>query len=133
MTTLTVKKVKKQTGMNPIARALARENLRKSVLDQKIHLYFLKDGDQCRDVVGAIFLLMTAFVLAASRDENIDSDAREVRILKGAISACDQMLSTDSYRTANTTTLDLALDCAVDLSKQVDHVLFNEAWNEVTG
>jgi hypothetical protein len=133
MTTLTVKKVKKQTGMNPIARAVARENLRKSVLDQKIHLYFLKDGDQCRDVVGSIFLLMTAFVLAASRDENIDSDAREVRILKGAISACDQMLSTDSYRTANTTTLDLALDCAVDLSKQVDHVLFNEAWNEVAG
>ena len=133
MSTLTVKRVKKQTAMNPIARAVARENLRKSVLDQKIHLYFLKDGDQCRDVVGAIFLLMTAFVLAASRDENIDSDAREVRILKGAISACDQMLSTDSYRTANTTTLDLALDCAVDLSKQVDHVLFNEAWNEVTG
>jgi hypothetical protein len=133
MTTLTVKKVKKQTGMNPIARAVARENLRKSVLDQKIHLYFLKDGDQCRDVVVPIFLLMTAFVLAASRDENVDSDAREVRILKGAISACDQMLSTDSYRTANTTTLDLALDCAVDLSKQVDHVLFNEAWNEVAG
>jgi hypothetical protein len=133
MTTLTVKRVKKQTGMNPIARAVARENLRKSVLDQKIHLYFLKDGDQCRDVVGSIFLLMTAFVLAASRDENIDSDAREVRILKGAISACDQMLSTDSYCTANTTTLDLALDCAVDLSKQVDNVLFNEAWNEVAG
>ena len=132
MTTLTVKKVKKQTGMNPIARAVARENLRKSVLDQKIQLYFLKGGDACRDVVGPIFLLMTAFVLAASRDKNVGSDVREVRILKGAISACDQMMTNDSYRTANTTTLDVALDCAIELSKQVDHVLFNEAWNELT-
>ena len=132
MATLTVKKVKKQTGMNPIARAVARENLRKSVLDQKIQLYFLKDGDACRDVVGPIFLLMTAFVLAAGRDENVGSDAREVRILKGAISACDQMMTNDSYRPANTTTLDVALDCAIELSKQVDHVLFNEAWNELT-
>ena len=132
MATLTVKKVKKQTGMNPIARAVARENLRKSVLDQKIQLYFLKDGDECRGVVGPIFLLMSAFVLAASRDENVGSDAREVRILKGAISACDQMMTNDSYRPANTTTLDVALDCAIELSKSVDHVLFNEAWNELT-
>lgn len=132
MSTLTVKKVKKQTGMNPIARAVARENLRKSVLDQKIALYFLKDGEECRSVVGPIFLLMEAFVLAAGRDENVDYDAREIRILKGAISACDQMLGSNSYSTANTTTLDLALDCAVDLSKQVDHVLFNQAWNELT-
>ena len=132
MATLTVKKVKKQTGMNPIARAVARENLRKSVLDQKIQLYFLKDGDECRGVVGPIFLLMSAFVLAAGRDENVGSDAREVRILKGAISACDQMMTNDSYRPANTTTLDVALDCAIELSKQVDHVLFNEAWNELT-
>jgi hypothetical protein len=133
MTALTVKRVKKKTAMNPIARAVARETLRKSVLDQKIHLYFLKDGDGCRDVVGPIFLLMTAFVLAAGRDENVGSDAREVRILKGAISACDQMLSNDSYRTANTTTLDIALDCAIELSKQIDHELFNDAWNEITG
>jgi hypothetical protein len=131
MTTLTVKKVKKQTGMNPIARAVARESLRKSVLDQKIQLYFLKEGDECSDVVGPIFLLMTAFVLAASKDENVGSDAREVRILKGAISACDQMMANNSYRPANTTTLDVALDCAIELSKQVDHVLFNEAWNEL--
>jgi hypothetical protein len=133
MSTLTVKKVKKQTGMNPIARAVARENLRKSVLDQKIALYFLKDGDECRGVVGPIFLLMEAFVLAAGRDENVDYDAREVRILKGAISACEQMMDTDYYLPVNTTTLDVALDCAVDLSKKVDPALFNQAWNEVAG
>jgi hypothetical protein len=126
-------RVKKQTGMNPIARAVARENLRKSVLDQKIQLYFLKEGEQCKDVLGVVFLLLTAFALAASRDKNVGSDAREVRIIKGAISACDQMMANDYYCQVNTTTLDVALDCAVELSKQVDHVLFNEAWNELAG
>ena len=133
MSTLTVKRVKKQTGMNPIARAVARENLRKSVLDQKIQLYFLKDGDECKDVLGVMFLLLTTFALSASRDENIGPDVREVRIIKGAISACDQMMANDSYRTENTTTLDLALDCAVELSRIVDHVVFNKTWNELAG
>jgi hypothetical protein len=119
--------------MNPIARAVARENLRKSVLDQKIQLYFLKEGEQCKDILGVVFLLLTAFALAASRDKNVGSDAREVRILKGAISACDQMMANDYYCQVNTTTLDVALDCAVELSKQVDHVLFNKAWNELAG
>lgn len=133
MTTLSIAKVKKQTAMNPIARAVARENLRKCVLDQKIQLYFLDDGEECRDTLGPIFLLMTAFALAASRDKNVGSDVREVRILKGAISACDQMMGSDSYLQANTTSLDVALDCAVDLSKKVDPSLFNQAWAEVAG
>jgi len=127
------KRVKRQVGMNPIARAVARENLRKSIVEQKIQLYLLQDGAPCRDDVIPMFLLMTALAAAASRDKNIGSQVREVRILKGAISACDQMIANNSYRQANTTTLDVALDCAVELSKRVDSELFNTAWNEVSG
>lgn len=127
------KRVKRQVGMNPIARAVARENLRKAITDQKIQLYLLKDGTPCRDIVVPMFLLLTAFVVAASRDKTVGSEVREVRILKGAISACDQMIADNSYRQTNTTTLDVALDCAVELSKRVDPALFNTAWNEVSG
>lgn len=127
------KRVKRQVGMNPIARAVARENLRKAITDQKIQLYLLKDGTPCRDIVVPMFLLLTAFVVAASRDKTVGSEVREVRILKGAISACDQMIANNSYHQANTTTLDVALDCAVELSKRVDPELFNTAWSEVSG
>jgi hypothetical protein len=132
MVTLVPRNVKKQVGMNPIARAIARERLRDSIVDQKIQLYFLKEGVECSNIIAPIFLLMTAFILAASRDKNLGSKVREVRILKGAVSACEQMMDDDFYRQVNTTTLDVALDCAVDLSKKVDPVLFNDAWHEVS-
>ena len=127
------KRVKRSVGMNPIARAVARENLRKAVTDQKIQLYLLREGAPCRDILGLMLALFTAFITAAERDKNVGADVREVRILKGAISACDQMITDNSYRQANTTTLDVALDCAVELSKRVDPVLFNTAWNELSG
>lgn len=127
------KRVKRSVGMNPIARAVARENLRKAVTDQKIQLYLLREGSPCRDILGLMLALFTAFITAAERDKNVGADVREVRILKGAISACDQMITDNSYRQANTTTLDVALDCAVELSKRVDPVLFNDAWNELSG
>tara|TARA_R110000868_G_scaffold161706_3_gene392542 strand:- start:545 stop:946 length:402 start_codon:yes stop_codon:yes gene_type:complete len=133
MVTITPRKVKKQVGMNPIARAVARENLRKSITDQKIQLYFLNDGVECINIIAPIFLLMKAFVLAASRDKKVGVDSREVRILKGAISACEQMMANNVYHQVNTTTLDVALDCAAGLSKAVDPVLFNSAWHEVCG
>ena len=132
MVTLVPRNVKKQVGMNPIARAIARERLRNSIVDQKIQLYLLKEGVECSNIIAPIFLLMTAFILAASRDKNLGSKVREVRILKGAVSACEQMMDDDFYRQVNTTTLDAALDCAVDLSKKVDPVLFNDAWHEVS-
>ncbi len=133
MAKLAPRRVNKQTGMNPIARAVARENLRNAVLDQKIQLYLLKEGAECRGILVPILVLLSAFTLAAGRDKNVGSDVREVRILKGAISACDQMITDNSYRQANTTTLDVALDCAVELSKRVDPVLFNTAWLELSG
>lgn len=127
------KRVNRRVGMNPIAQAVARENLRKAITDQKIQLYLLKEGAPCHDAVIPMFLLMSAFVLAAGRDKTVGSEVREVRILKGAISACDQMIANNSYHQANTTTLDVALDCAVELSRRVDPALFNTAWSEVSG
>jgi hypothetical protein len=127
------KKVNRNVGMNPIARAVARENLRKAVTDQKIQLYLIQEGEPCRDNLGLMLAVFTAFVTAAERDKTVGADVREVRILKGAISACDQMIADNSYRQANTTTLDVALDCAVELSKRVDPALFNAAWNDLSG
>ena len=133
MSKLMPRRVSKQVGLNPVARAVARENLKKTVLDQKIQLYMLQDGAPCNDIVIPMMLVLTAFVLAAERDRAVGPEVREVRILRGAISACEQMITNNSYRQVNTTTLDVALDCAVDLSKRLAPALFNAAWNQVSG
>jgi len=120
--------VARDVGRNPVAQAVARSILKQAVLDQKIQLYLLAEDAPCVDALVPIVMLFTAFIASAGRD-----DTREVRILKGAVSACEQMITNNSYRKTNTTTLDVALDCAVELSRQVDPVLFNRAWNELSG
>jgi hypothetical protein len=122
------KRVARDVGRNPVAQAVARSILKQAVLDQKIQLYLLAEDAPCVDTLVPIVMLFTAFIASAGRD-----DTREVRILKGAVSACEQMITNNSYRKTNTTTLDVALDCAVELSRQVDPVLFNRAWNELSG
>ena len=127
------KRVSRNVGRNPVAQAIARSILKQAVLDQKIQLYLLADEAPCVEVLVPIAMLFTAFVVSAERSPDIGADTREARILKGAISACEQMIANNSYRKTNTTTLDVALDCAVELSRRVDPVLFNQVWNELSG
>ena len=126
-------RVPRNTGKNPVAQAVARAVLRQAVTDQKIQLYLLRDGTPCQDILIPMSMLLTAFVMSAERDKNVGADTPEVKILKGALSACDQMITNNSYRQANTTALDVALDCAVTLSSRVNPDLFNAAWNELCG
>lgn len=126
------KRVKKQVGMNPIARAIARENLRKAITDQKIQLYLLAEGAECVAICLPMATIFKSLISAAAADPKVGTDNYEVRILRGAISACEQMIADNSYRHINTTALDLALDCAVELNRRVRPELFNEAWNSLT-
>lgn len=119
--------------MNPVARAVARDQLAKAILDQKIQLYLLEDGAECSNICTPIALVFSALVNAAVEDPKVDNDSYEIRILKGAVSACDQMIANNSYRKVNTTTLDVALDCAMELNRKVNPELFNREWNLLTG
>ena len=130
---LKVKRVSRNVGRNPVAQAVARSILKQAVLDQKIQLYLLADESPCAEVLVPIAAIFVAFIATAEQTPALGSDTREVRILKGAVSACEQMIANNSYRQTNTAALDVALDCAVELSKQVDPVLFNQVWNELSG
>lgn len=127
------KRVKRNVGMNPIARAVARENLRRAILDQKIQLYVTAEGAECLGMCVPIQQVLTALVMAADMDEKVGTDNREVKLMRGAISACEQMIANNSYRRINITSLEQALDCAVELNARVKPELFNKAWNMLTG
>lgn len=127
------KRVARNVGMNPVARAVARDLLRQAVLNQKIQLYLLSENAECVEILVPIAMLFTAFTVSAERDASVGVEAREVRILKGALSACNQMIANNSYHQTNTPALEVALDCAVELSRRVDPELFNRVWNELSG
>jgi len=131
MPKITPTKVKKQVGMNPIAQAVARESTRKAILDQKIQFYMAQEGAPCLDFCVPVWMVLRALVATAEIDPKIGTDNYEVRIIRGAISALDQMITDNSYRRVNITSLELALDCAYTLVAKADPVLFNQEWNKI--
>jgi len=123
------KKVPRNVGLNPVARAVAREQLRAAVRDQIIQLYMLPKGAECADICTTIVQLLNAFVLTAAQDKQLSGHERCVSLMRGAISACERMIVTDSYDPLNTNALVVGLECAQELSNKVDPKVFNAVWN----
>jgi hypothetical protein len=132
MPKITPTRVKKQTGLNPVAQAIAREVLRKSILDQKIQFYTTQEDEPCVDFCVPILMMFCALISTAKIDPKIKSDNYEVRILRGAVSALEQMIADNLYRRVNIVSLELALDCAYELIGKINPTLFNQEWNKIT-
>jgi hypothetical protein len=126
---LVPKKVSKNTGMNPVARAIARAKLKQALLDQKIQLYLLGDGAPCAGVCVMIAQMLSALIEAAELDKTVGTDNVDVRVMRGAISACEQMIETDRFARINIVALEKGLDAAFALNTRVSPEAFNRAWN----
>lgn len=68
MISLRPQKVSPLVAMNPVARALARQRLQKSMVDIKIKLYMTDDGEQIQSVVQEISRLIVVTMLACKID-----------------------------------------------------------------
>lgn len=122
-------KVKKTTGMNPVARAIARQKLKDALTAQKIQLYLLEEGAACAGICFMIAQMLSALIEAAELDKTVGTDSSDVRIMRGAISACEQMMETDRFARINLVSLDKGLDAAFALNMRVSPEAFNRAWN----
>lgn len=122
-------KVKKTTGMNPVARAIARQKLKDALTAQKIQLYLLEEGAACAGICFMIAQMLSALIEAAELDKAVGTDSSDVRIMRGAISACEQMMETDRFARINLVSLDKGLDAAFALNLRVSPEAFNRAWN----
>lgn len=121
------KRVGKQIGTNPVARAVARKALDESITKHKIRLYLTNKGEPCADFCTSIGTVLSVLAYAAELSGRGDDPL--VRILRGAISACVQMADADAYDPINTVALDRALDAAVELNATLKPELITRAWN----
>lgn len=126
---LVPKKVSKNTGMNPVARAIARAALQQALRDQKIQLYMLDEGAPCAGICVIIAQMLSALIEAAELDKSVGTDSVDVRVMRGAISACEQMSETDRFSRINIVALEQGLDAAYALNARVSPEAFNKAWN----
>lgn len=75
-----IKKVKKSTALNPVARAIAKENLKRAVTTQRIAIFLLNNGEDCRGSIVALSLPVYAIHLSFERLGETDTpDARKLK------------------------------------------------------
>jgi hypothetical protein len=105
-----VYKVSPHVGRNPVAQAVARNQLRRAILDQRIGLYSLQDGDKCADMLGGVCLVLQTIQLAC-QTEGIDTT--EARFVKSGLNACLQVVLVDRFDRLQIVAIDKALTCAL--------------------
>ena len=118
----------RRRGLNPVAVALAREQLRKLTLDQKIDLYLKRDGDSCELMCSILQRIFTTVARVAAGTKSIGPEDVRVRKLRGAASACEQMAARDAYQELNTTSVVDALDIVIELNKKLDPEQVMREW-----
>ena len=73
--------------------------------------------------------MLSALIEAAELDKTVGTDNVDVRVMRGAISACEQMIETDRFARINIVALEKGLDAAFALNARVSPDAFNRAWN----
>ena len=124
-----VRKVSQHTARNPVARAVARQKLHAALVDQRIRLYLLAKGESCDEFMEGLGLTL-ATVGVACDIQKITHPV--VKVLRGGLSACQQLMLANSYDPMQTVAIDLALQAAESLNKQLTADSIHEAWLRVT-
>jgi hypothetical protein len=118
-------KAPKQAGMNPVARAVAREKLKNALRDQKIALYMLTPGERCAELLAGVSGTLTIVLSAAQIDKLTGPD---MAVLKGGLNACLRVMLADSYDTSQTVAIVTGLDKAMLLAGKVRPESVDQAW-----
>lgn len=124
-----VRIVSKQTAMSQVARAVARDLLRKAIRTQKIALYMMSKGEPCEDITAGVGTTL-ALISKACEIQGLDNP--DTRKLSGGLSACKQLTASGRYDPANTVAIDVALDSAELLNIKISAESMNQAVHELS-
>ena len=113
-----VTKVGKKTALNPVARAVAKQKLRGSVLDQRIKLFYLEDNQDCAEEAQAISFFVYAILLCMEEQK---TDSVEFRKLKSAANILYELSNNGfKWKRIYAVTLDNALEICEDQWAKID-------------
>lgn len=112
--------MKRRRPSSPVAKAVARARLDKATTDIKIQLYLLQDGEPCAAKLVIVGRILRVVADAAALDRRYGPESPDVRKLRGAVSACDQMVESDAFQRLNLVSIDQALDAVLALNKRLD-------------
>jgi len=114
-----VKYVSKNTALNPVARAVAQKKLAGELLNRKLKLYMMQDGESCFQLLENVALMLAVVGVASELDPKIGGEDVGVRILRGGMSACQALINTDKWDSTQAVAIERALEEAEALNKRV--------------
>lgn len=122
-----VKYVSKNTALNPVARAMAQKKLADALLNHKINLYMMQDGESCYALLEDLAMMLATIGVASELDPDIGGEDVGVRILRGGMSSCQALIKTDKWDSTQVVAIERALDEAQLLNKRVHPVYIARA------
>lgn len=126
------RRVSKNTANNMVARAYAQEKLNLALVDQKIKLYMTEKGEDCAELMTGLGMTLAVVGLAAETDPAIGPDDTLVRVLRGGLSACQQLLNSSGHDPLHNIAISQALDAAEKLNTRVKARYINQAFISLT-
>ena len=114
-----IRMVSKAVANNDFARKVAQEKLRLALIDQKIALYMMEDGEECVERIEGLGITLSIIGMAAEMEPKILPHDPRLRVLRGGLSACQQIINSGVYDTSQTVAICQALDEAEELNKTV--------------
>ena len=100
-----VRNVRRDVGLNPVARAVALQSLKTSILDSRIALFMLSEGEGCLEQLCALPLIIRATLLAMR-----DQSSPDARKLMSADIVMGEISERGTWREVDTITLNNALE-----------------------
>ena len=121
--------VKRKVAMNPVARAVMLNNLRKVLRDNRIQVYLMDDGEDCREFAVSVGMTISVIAYAYELDPAIQAEFRtEHSVAKGGLSALAQMSDSGKWRKVNATAVVRAIDAVEAINKKVSIEAISEAF-----
>jgi hypothetical protein len=117
---------------NPVYRAITKKHLKDAMLDMRIHLLMLDEGQDCSMEI--LTITDSIHVIAGCFEIMGKQESREFRMLKSAMSVMRECSETGFKWNRNwAITMDNAIDICSDHWSKIPSPIFQQAVDEVLG
>lgn len=118
---------------NPVARSIARNNLTKAMTHLALRIYSLDSREPCGDLLQEVGFVLALIGMAAERDPAIGLDNPGVRVIRGALSAVEQMSGSGKWDRAQAAAIEHGVNTAIELNRVIKQQHLITAWNQIQG
>lgn len=116
---------------NPVAKALARQNLSKAMTLMALRIYSLGHRDECAALLVDIGWVLTLIGMAAKREPAVGPDHPGVSVIRGALSAVNGMTADGKWDTAQARAIEHGINTAIGLNKFIKHQHIMSALDDI--